>query len=209
MTNNMYCCEDMKEHIEKYLSNVGENSMGEIFYNDDILVNYEKQEEWDKSVEYLNELVDAQPFHKSTLYRFAALNWYVLTDWDYCMPKDRLDRSLFELGLEKAYRLAKEKWWDDSHCLWLFGYFMYINPIDFTFFSDDIQEVIKQGDSLITKAYCDDPNNQLAEILYLCDHGSKRKYKEVKKKYKEDIAVYFPGQSGVEQYFIEIFTKSL
>ncbi len=183
--------------------------MSEIFYDDDILDEYEKQEEWEKSVEYLCELMSNQPLNKSILYRFAAQNWYVLTFWYCCMPNERMDRTLFELGLKKAYIIATEKWWNCSDCLWLFGYFMCINPIDCLCLSDmsnDIIELEKEGNNLIEKAYCIDSKNQLAEMLYLCDNGSMRKYKKAKQKYKENIGQYFPRQSQIEQYFSKIFT---
>ena len=79
--------------------------------------------------------------------------------------------------------------------------------MDFPYVSTDIREVEKAGNDLISEAYFNDPNNQLAEILYLADNGSKRKYKEALKKCKKKIAIYFPHQSTVEQYFCEIFTS--
>lgn len=186
---------------------MGENKMSAIFYDDDILVKYEQQEQWDDSVEYLNNLMYSQSQNKSVLYRLAAQSWYVLTFWHCNMPKDKLNRNVFELGLKKAYTLAKEKWWTDSDCLWLFGYFMCINQMDFPYVSTDIREVEKVGNDLISKAYFNEPNNQLAEILYLADNGSKRKYMEALKKCKRKITIYFPHQSAVEQYFSEIFTS--
>lgn len=185
---------------------MGENKMRAIFYDDEILVRYEQQEQWDKSLERLNNLMYSQSENKSVLYRLAAQCWYVLTFWDCNMPKDKLNRNVFELGLNKAYTLAKEKWWTDSNCLWLFGYFMCINQIDFWYISTDIREVEKEGNDLISKAYSNNPNNQLAEILYLADNGNKRKYMETLKKCKKNISIYFPHQSAVELYFSEVFT---
>ena len=185
---------------------MGENKMSEIFYDDDILVKYEQQEQWDKSLEYLCNLAYSQPQNRSVLYRLAAQNWYVLTFWNCNMPKDKLNRNVFALGLKKAYTLAKEKWWTDSNCLWLFGYFMCINPMDFPYISADIREVEKEGNNLISKAYSNNPNNQLAEILYLADNGNKQKYMGALKKCKKNIITYFPHQSAVEQYFSEVFT---
>lgn len=185
---------------------MGENKMSAIFYNDDILVKFEQQEQWDKSLEYLNNLMYSQPENKSVLYRFAAQNWYVLTFWSCNMPKDKLNKEMFKLGLKKAYTLAKEKWWRDSNCLWLFGYFMCINQIVFPYISTDVREVEKEGNNLISEAHSNDPNNQLAEILYLADNGNKRKYVEALKKCKKNITAYFPNQSAVEEYFSEVFS---
>ena len=56
--------------------------------------------------------------------------------------------------------------------------------MDFPYVSTDIREVEKAGNDLISKAYSNEPNNQLAEILYLADNGSKRKYMEALKKCK-------------------------
>lgn len=185
---------------------MGKNKMSAIFYNDDILTKYEQQEQWDKSSEYLNNLMQTQSQNRSILYRFAAQNWYVLTFWDCNMPKDKLNRNVFELGLKKAYTYAKERWWADSDCLWLFGYFMCINQMDFPYISTDIRKVEKEGNQLISKAYFNNPNNQLAEILYLADNGNKRKYMEALKRCKKNIAIYFPHQSAIEEYFSEVFT---
>lgn len=187
---------------------MGANKMSTIFYNDDILVKYEQQEQWDKSLEYLNDLAFSQTQNKSILFRLAAQSWYVLTFWNCHMPKEKLNKNVFELGLKKAYALAKEKWWADSDCLWLFGYFMCINQMVFPYISTDIREVEKEGNNLISKAYSNNPNNQLAEILYLADNGNKRKYMEALKKCKKNITIYFPHQSAVEQYFSEVFTRN-
>ena len=180
--------------------------MRAIFYDDDILVRYEQQEQWDKSLEYINNLMNSHSQDKSVLYRFAAQSWYVLTFWDCNMPKEKLNRNVFELGLKKAYTFAKEKWWTDSNCLWLFGYFMCINQMDFPYIDTDIREVEKIGNDLISKAYSNNPNNQLAECLYLVDNGTKRKYMKALKKCKKNITIYFPHQSAVERYFSEVFT---
>lgn len=177
-----------------------------IFYDDDILVKYEQYEEWDKTYEHLNNLMCSQSENKSILYRFAAQCWYVLTFWDCNMPKGKFNKELFELGLKKTYVIAKEKWWNDSDCLWLFGYFMCINPIAFPYVSIDIREVEEEGNHLIAKAYRHNPNNQLAEILYLVDNSNKRKYKKAQKEVKKNIYMYFPHQSEIEKYFLEVFT---
>ena len=179
--------------------------MNAMFYDDSILVKYEQNEQWDKCLEHLNCLVRSQPQNKSILYRYAATSWYVLTFWHCIIPKDKLNRKKFELGLEKAYKIAKEKWWMDSDCLWLFGYFMCINQIDFPFISKDIREVERVGNALISKAYLNNPNNQLAEILYLADNEDTHKYRKALKRCKSNITSYFPNQSAIEQYFAEIF----
>lgn len=181
--------------------------MSAIFYDDDILVNYEKDDQWEKCVEHLNNMVDSHFHNKSILCRFAAQSWYVLTFWDCRMPKDRLNRAVFETSLKKAYVLAKERWWTDSDCLWLFGYFMCINQVIFPYISTDIREVEQEGNSLIFKAHSNNPSNQLAEILYLADSKNKHKYVMATKKVKKFIEIYFPHQSAVEQYFAEIFTN--
>lgn len=78
--------------------------MSAIFYDDDILVKYEQQEQWTQSVAYLDNLLRSKPENKYVLYRFAAQCWYVLTFWDCCMPKDKLNRNVFEFGLKKRIR---------------------------------------------------------------------------------------------------------
>ena len=183
--------------------------MNAIFYNDEILEKYEEEEQWDKSVEYLSAMVDSQCQNKSVLYRFAAQCWYVLTFWDCSMPKDKLNKVIFETSLTKAYVLAKEKWWTDSNCLWLFGYFMCINQMIFPYISTDFREVEREGNRLINNAYSNNPNNQLAEVLYLADAKNRRKYLAAIKKIKKSIKMYFPHQSAVDQYFAEIFSNQV
>lgn len=180
--------------------------MRKIFYDDDILLKYEREERWTETIEYLNHLVYSCPHNKSILYRLAAQNWYVLTFWNCNMPIDKLDRKFFESSLQRAYIIAKENYWTDSNCLWLFGYFMCINQVDFSYISTDIREVEREGNNLISVAYFNNPNNQLAELLFLADNGNKRKYAEAVNKCKKNIFIYFPHQSAIEQYFIGIFS---
>lgn len=180
--------------------------MSAIFYDDDILAEYELNEQWDESLEYLHNLMYSKPKNKSVLYRLATQCWYVLTFWDCDMPKEKLKRKIFELELENAYVSAKEQWWSDPDCLWLFGYLMCINQIDFPYISTDISIVEEKGNELIFKAYTSDPDNLLAKALYLADNGNKHEYMEVLKKVKKNINNYFPRKSAVEKYFSEIFT---
>lgn len=181
--------------------------MNRIFYDDEILVEYEQQEQWDKCLEYLDQLMYSHPQDKSILYRFAAQSWYVLTFWDCNMPKCKLNRQEFELNLRIAYSLAKKRWWTDSDCLWLFGYFMCINQMDFPYISSNIFEVERNGNRLINEAYNSNPKNPLAEIIFLADSGNKSKYKAAKDKIFDHISSYFPSGSAVGRYFIEIFTR--
>ena len=183
--------------------------MRPIFYDDEMLVKYEQQEQWDKCVEHLNKMMSLNEENKFILYRLAAQSWYVLTFWDCNMPKDRLNRTLFEESFKHAYFIAKEKCWNDSNCLWLFGYFMYINQWDFSHIDTDVGDIEQEGNRLIIKAYEKDSNNLLAEILYLADSGKWNTYMMAKKKIKKHINIYFPHRSAIEQYFTEVFTNGV
>lgn len=181
--------------------------MNNIFYNDNTLAQFEQHEQWEESVKYLAELVHRDSENPHILYRLAAQCWYVLTSWDCEMPKERLDRTVFESNLEKAYILAKKRWWNDSDCLWLFGYFMIINQFDFPYVSADILEVEKEGRGLIRQAFSLDPNNELARIWYLADTVSNRKWFRARKELKKSIYLFFPSHSKVDKYFAEVFTS--
>ena len=180
--------------------------MNAIFYNDDTLSFYEKESLWEESVLFLNALLSRQPDNKSILCRFAAQCWYVLTVWDYNMPTENLNKSVFEDGLKKAYGLTKERWWTDSDCLWLFGYFMYINQMAFSFVDVGFNDIENEGVNLISRSYYINPHNQLAEVLFLGIKGDSRKYSKAKKALNKCIHLYFPQQSAVEHYFTEVFT---
>lgn len=181
--------------------------MSIIFYNDELLRKYEAEEQWETSVIYLSQKLCSCPDDKSILFRLAAQCWYVLTFWDCDMPIDRLDKVLFQSELETTYNIAREKHWHNSDCLWLFGYFMCINQMDFAFVSEDIYEVELEGNRLICEAHSTDPSNQLAEILYLADNGKKRNYASAIKTIRNQISEYFSKQSAIEQYFYDIFTN--
>lgn len=185
---------------------MGENKMSKIFYNDELLRKYESEEQWDASVIYLRQKLCSCPDDKRILFRLAAQCWYILTFWDCDMPKDRLDKMLFQSELESTYNIARKKYWHDSNCLWLFGYFMCINQMDFSFVSEDIYEVELEGNRLIGEAYSNDSCNQFAEILYLVDTGTKRECASAIKTMRNHITEYFSKQSAVEQYFFDIFT---
>lgn len=184
---------------------MGKNKMSKIFYSDKVICEYECKEQWEECVDYLKEKILLYPNEKSMLYSFAARCWYVLTFWDCSMPKEKLNRSVFENGLENAYSIAKNNWWNDSDCLWLFGYFMCINQLDFCYVGVNIDEVEREGERLIKKAYTSTPQNLLAEVLYLADHGKKSKYMAAKKKLEIKIDMYFSNQSEVDMYFSGIF----
>lgn len=184
--------------------------MGEVMekklYCDDVIIRYERSGEWDKCVAYLEEKFSSNPKDKSVLCRLAAQSWYVLSFWHCCMPKEYLDRTLFEKSLKNVFVVAMQDWGDESDILWLFGYFMCINPLDFSFISADVIEVENRGSELVRKAYINDPKNPLAEILFLSECENKWEYNIAKKNMKNEIEEYFSSQSEIDQYFMEIFT---
>ena len=200
--NSKWC----KKYNFRYM---GENKMSKIFYNDDLLIKFESEEQWDESVMYLSKKLCSCSDDKSILFRLAAQCWYVLTFWDCDIPKERLDRVLFERELETTYNIARKKYWNDSDCLWLFGYFMCINQMDFLFVSENLYEVESEGNRLICESYSNDPSNDLAKILYLVDNGTKSKYIAAIKAMRKKINEYFSKQSAVELYFSEIFTNGI
>lgn len=179
------------------------------FYDDCIISNYEKRGEWEETISYLKSLVHSDNTDKSIFFRYAAQCWYVLTFWDCFMPKEKLSRSFFEMNMKSAYRIAKKYYWNDSNCLWLFGYFMCINQTDFLFIDKNILEIEQMGNNLIIKAYSFDINNPLSEIMYLADNGTKQDYKNAVEKAKSSITEKFPGDSAVDCYFREIFTHCI
>lgn len=181
--------------------------MNSIFYDDKILAHYEQQEQWEESVTYLVNLMYLNMQNKHILYRLAAQCWYVLTFWDCNMPKERLNRTVFESNLELVYYLAQIKWWNDADCLWIFGYFMSINQMDFKYVNTDIRDVEKEGNDLILKSISLNPNNELAKILFLADNAKKRKYNSAKMNLRKSIFLFFPSNSKVDVYFAEIFTS--
>lgn len=180
--------------------------MKKLLYCDETIMSYEQKGDWNKCIEYLKKKISSNPKDKSILCRLAAQNWYVLSFWHCCMPKEYLERSFFEKNLEDAFTMAMQNWSDDSDILWLFGYFMCINQVDFSFISTDVREVENKGCELIRKAYLNNPQNPLAEILYLSEFDNKQEYNKAKKKIKKNIEEYFSGQSEIDQYFVEIFT---
>ena len=182
--------------------------MRKIFYDDMILEQYEQTEQWDKCVSYLYKLAMDDLDNRNLWLRLAAQSWYTLTFWDCYMKKDNLDRNIFETYLEKAYYKVFQDWWDDADCLWLFGYFMCINPLDFSFLDKDMNDIELMGNDLISKAYSIDSTNPLAEVLFLADNGKKKHYIATKKKLKNRIGDFFSDKSLVEQYFLEIFTEN-
>ena len=139
----------------------------------------------------------------------SLIHIYVLTLWDCCMPEEKLVRDVFESYLKRAYSIAHEYWWRDSDCLWLFGYFMCINQLDFSFINTDIRAIEKKGAQLIADSYYSDPKNSLARVLFLQDNGEKRVYNAAQQELANNIRRYFPSNSEIDSYFIEIFTMQV
>lgn len=178
-----------------------------IFYNDKMLDEYEKSERWDKSILYLTEKLKDTNVKKDVLLRLSVQSWYILTFWDCCMPIEKLQRSMFEISLKNSYKIFRKFLYNDSDCLWVFGYLMSVNQLDFSFIENDILTIESLGISLIYEAYNCDPNNKLAEILFLENKGEKKQCRKKKEKLELHIRECFPSNSEVDKYFLETFTN--
>ena len=186
---------------------MGENKM-KMFFFDKTLYRYEQSEQWDRCLIYLKDMTLLYPKNKTIFFSLAAYSWYVLTFWDICMPVNEMKRHDFELMLSETYMKAQHLFWEDSNCLWMFGYFMRTNFLDFAFISADFRDVIEEGDALIKKAYLLERSNKLAEMMYYEIENRKSEYNRVKKEVIERISDYFPNKSEIDNYFTEVFTST-
>ena len=174
------------------------------FYNDEKLEKYEYDKEWEKSVLYLIKLTKLFPKRKDIILRLMGQCWYTLAFWECLKINNGLNRCFFEETFETAYKIIQSYWGDDSDCLLILGYFMCVNQMVFEFLPDDIISIELKGRTLIERAYLDNPQNEIAKLFYLQD--SSLKYKIYKIKLQKKIYNYFPSDSAIDRYFVEICT---
>lgn len=185
---------------------MGKNEMNKFFYGDDVLVNYEHNGEWEKSVEHLRNIWLNNSQEKSVLLRLAAQCWYVLTFWDCDIPKENLVQDIFKKNFQMVYENVVKNWNTDADCLLIFGYFMCVNQFCFDFLDEDIMSIEKKGSLWISEAYLINSENILAKLMYLMEKKNALKCKLYKRKIRKQIQVIFGGNSLVEHYFLEICT---
>ena len=172
-----------------------------MYYND-VLELMEKNNEWTDFLKYLLVKTE-QKIEKNILLRLAAQCWHMLTFYDF-YDSSLINREYLINILEYSYDLFRLKFSEDSSCLWLFGYFITINPLDFYFIDDDVFKVEDLGETLIRKALCFEPENVFAQILVSNMDNSSPSHNFIDENCVFDT---FSTNSEVDKYFIEIFTN--
>lgn len=175
------------------------------FYSDEELDEYEENDQWEKTIEYLEEKYKEEPARRDILFRLTVQNWYALTFKDRCGMDTKEQRAALKSRLKDLQAKAKEKFWDDADTLWLFGYMMEVNPFAFASVITYTDEIKLNGRKLINEAANKDPENLMAQVVLLSDE-KKMMYKKKKKQLKPLLSKYFPGKSVVEKYFTEYFS---
>lgn len=177
--------------------------MKKLFFDDLVLQQLEKDGKWEETIDYIIKNKNIKD--KSVFLRLAAQSWYILTFFDCCLPKEKIDRNKCLNLLKILYEMVMTVWNKDQDCLWLFGYFMCVNQSNFDFLDESIFEIEKRGNAMILEAYNISQDNPLVNILYFSEAGSKMRYYYTKKKNKKFLKDFFPSESSVDKYFIEIF----
>lgn len=177
--------------------------MNRLFFDDSVLQQLEREEKWNETLDYITKTKNLKD--KEVFLRLAAQTWYILTFFDCCLPKEKIDINECLCLFKSLYNDMLTNWSNDQDCLWLFGYFMSINQNSFEFLDENIFDIEKKGAKLISKAYDINRDNLFVRILHFSDTRHKIRYWYTKKKIKKSLKELFPSNSSVDEYFFAVF----
>ncbi len=195
--------------VEAYPEDVSEEEDAakdnSFFYSDEELDEMEHNGQWEESVKYLKQKWEAAPYQKNVLYRYAAQNWYAFTHKEETGMDGKDQKNMLKTNLKEALNYAKEHCWEESDCLWLFGYMMQTGPFAFVAVITYLEDTKNEGRELVNTAAGMIPENILAQVTQLADE-KRGAFKKKKKQLAPNLEDYFPTQSALDRYFREYFT---
>lgn len=171
------------------------------------LLNLEQSNKWNEAITLLHNYWLTDLSNSRTACRLIAECWYVLSDWGLYAEEDMsFDFIKRIMVYTTRYGLDHYK---DVDFLWTVGYMISLFPY---LFHNEQQETFdalweSKGKALLKKASEMDPNNQIANLLYIgTQEGSFEEYRSKRDRMKDVINKAFPGTTAVEQYFREVLS---
>lgn len=173
------------------------------------LLNLEQSHKWNEAITLLHNYWLTDQSNSRVACRLIAECWYVLSNWDLYAKEDMSFDFIKNIMIYTTqYGLDHYK---DVDFLWVVGYMMALFPF---LFHNEQQETTdafcqSKGKSLLKKASKIDPNNKIANLLYIgAQEDSFAEYKSRRSCLNEVVENAFPGATAVEQYFREIVSIS-
>lgn len=170
-----------------------------LLYSDNNTKEYEKNNKWIESIEYLYNKWKNDNYNKSLFLKTSINIWYVLI-MDGCIldltneAKDKLNNMLLEL-----FNVFESSFRNDANCQWMFGYMIEIGTYFFLTFKENIEE---EGKNLIYESYIG--GNLIAEYLIKNENCNERELSKLRNKIKKYVYECFSKDEEIDKYFIEV-----
>lgn len=174
------------------------------------LAKLENHQKWEKARTMLYELWNANRENLDLLLRLLSECWCVLYHWTDINNKN-LSYQAFKDTLVECITYGLTHFSKDFRFLWMGGYMISLSPDLFYDGDTDVlyPEWKSKGNEMLALLYRQNPNNLMAEVLYLGLHPVSveyNKYKEAKKRLIPLLDEYFTEDTGIERYFRSVLT---
>lgn len=172
------------------------------------LADLEQQEKWEDVRELLYRTWTGDKLNSGKLIRLLSECWYLLSGWDCSINNEGLSFQVFQDTLIECTEFGLQKLGNDPRFLCVTGYMISILP--HLFFQNDTNNLYaeweKRGNDMLRKAHEIEPTDKVAKIFNLGQGAESDEYNNAKESIASELTTLFPGETYVEEYFIEMLS---
>jgi len=178
------------------------------FSDVDSLAELESHEKWEEARCLLQKMWESDRLNSKKLIRLLSECWHVLSLWDCCIKTEELSYNVFQSTLIEYTEFGLRNFENDPYFLSVTGYMISLFPYLFYELGecDRYKEWENKGKEMLLKSKKLNPDDAIANILYLGTTPDFAKYNEAKFSIAPSLVGYFPGETAIEIYFRDILS---
>jgi len=183
-------------------------SLEEITKFEDLALELDSSEYWDKVIDELKERYIFNKYDGETVLRLLFITWFIMLEGE-CFGYKNINMNDFSNNFIKLYSDTKDSFKDDPNYLLIIGYIMNFTPEYFIKDYSKLNEYENLGREMVKKAFEANPQNIVSESIYRVCFESHEGYNKYQEKYKKNLEMvleeFFGNRGGMGDYFISIF----
>lgn len=172
------------------------------------LVDNESKDCWEENRIILRNLYYSDIYNIEYYLRAISECWYILTNWHF-INKSNLKYNNFKSDLIEYWNIGYRLFSREERFIWMVGNMVTMFPELFTREDNCELELENMGGELLKRGICMYPDNIFIKIIYegTLSNNITSFNKTGIAEIIENLHSYFPGNSRIEEYYIEFFEK--
>lgn len=174
------------------------------------LTENENKGKWEENRILLRNLYYSDTYNEEYYLRAVNECWYVLIDWNF-IENVGLNYNDFRADIGNYLNIGYSLFNSDARFIWMVGNMMTLFPELFANEREYESEIKNKGVELLNKGRIMYPDNAFIKVIYdgaVCGCNSSSD-SEAARKITDNLNLYFPGNSRIEQYYSEFFINAV